>query len=122
MRDERNERLRVQRRLVGLEAEKRLGAVMVKTRTDGFAEVIEARYLVGAGVGSLEVSASEAVQASLSLDADANVQVSEGKPNKHAMSTRKEWASPVASAFHEGAVSALQTLMEVLGSDVPTNG
>ncbi|MBP9114312.1 MAG: hypothetical protein KBF88_15975 [Polyangiaceae bacterium] len=122
MRDERTERLRVQRRLIGLAAEKRLASVTVETRTHGFAEVIEARYLVGAGVGRLDVSTREALEAGLSLDPNADVRLREASPGERALGTDKEWASPVASAFHEGAISALRTLMGVMGSDVPTNG
>ena len=122
MKNERSERLRVQRRLTGLAAEERIASVKAETCTTVFAEVIEARYLVGAGVGLLQVGAHEARASSLSLDPSASLAMHEVAEAEMATADEAKWTSPEARAFHEGAASALKTLMEVMKPVVPTNG
>ncbi len=120
-----------QRRLLGEEGDLRIARAHASTHASGFAETIEALFLVGAGVATLSVE-NEATETLVRVLApEAIVTSRSGRPDDeavprthHAMSPEEIgpkigvlFCSESARSFAEGAASALRTLREVLDDD-----
>ncbi len=116
-------RLAPQRRLVGEHAEARIRAARLRTTSGGFAEQVEALYLIAAGAGSVVVHAEGARQAVLFFDPSSDVELAldVGAPRdpKGTLDPGFAFESRSAREFAEGAVAALRELYALARDDDP---
>jgi hypothetical protein len=104
---------------VGSERQKKLVSTEARVRALGFAGEIEARYLAGAGVGSLVVNDAAQARAAVSVDPAVRTIVAEnradGDPSTPLLPILAA-LDPAAREVAEGAYRALQTLRKLLAA------
>jgi len=96
---------------IGAEGQARLGRSSVDVRLDGFAADVAARYLVGAGVGSVRVRTEVLAAGARALDANAHVNVD---PSLAGGTDPVDLDDPSARDLARGALCALAAIRAIL--------
>jgi len=99
---------------VGDAGQARLAAGVAVVRGDTFAAEVEARYLAGAGVGTLVVTSARVAEAARDVDAAVVVRISEPEGNDLEAPRELALESPEALALASGAYRALVRVRELL--------
>lgn len=104
---------------VGSERQKKLGSSEARVRACGFAGEIEARYLAGAGVGTLLVGDTGQARAALAVDPSVRAKKAEISRDDDPVTALPQILGaldPAARDVAEGAYRALQTLRKLLAA------
>jgi hypothetical protein len=96
-----------------MEGQERIATAAVTVPLDGVAGEVAARYLAGAGVGSLRVRSAAAGAAARAIDARVRVEVVPGIEPAQGADLPLE--DPAAGDVARGALFALRALREALG-------
>ena len=96
---------------VGAVGQARLARASVEVRLDGFAADVAARYLAGAGIGSVRVRSEEATGGARAIDASLRVEVD---PSLVVEVDAVDLDAPSASDLARGAMCALRAIRAAL--------